>query len=60
MEWHWDDAHEAALNHVEQLITREPVLRYFNITKEVTLQCDASESGLGAVIVQEGQPVSFS
>ena len=60
VEWHWDDAHEAALNQVKQLITREPVLRYFDNTKEVTLQCDASESGLGAVIMQEGQPVAFS
>lgn len=24
-EWHWDDAHEIALNHVKQLITREHV-----------------------------------
>ena len=60
VEWHWDDGHEAALNQVKQLITREPVLRYFDNNKEVTLQCDASESGLGAVIMQEGQPVAFS
>ena len=39
---------------------REPVLRYFDNTKEITLQCDASESGLGAVIMQESQPVAFS
>ena len=45
---------------MKQLITREPVLRYFEKTKEVTLQCDASDSGLGAVIMQQGQPVAFS
>ena len=60
VEWHWDDAHEAALNQVKQLITREPVIRYFDNTKEVTLQCDASESDLGVVIMQEGQPGVFS
>ena len=60
VEWHWDDVHENALTQVKQLITREPVLRYFHNTKEVTLQCDASESGLGATIMQEGQPVAFS
>jgi len=60
MEKHWDDAHEIALNHVKQLITREPVPNYFGNTKEVTLQCDTSESGLGAEIMQEGQPVAFS
>ena len=45
---------------MKQLITREPVLKYFDPSKEVTLQCDASESGLGAVILQEGQPIAFS
>ena len=45
---------------MKQLITREPVLRYFYNNKEVTLQCNTSESGLGAVIMQEGQPVTFS
>ena len=58
--WHWDHEHENALTQVKQLITREPVLRYFDDKKEVTLQCDASESGLGATIMQEGQPVAFS
>lgn len=60
MEWHWDDAHETTLNHVKQRITREPVLSYYDKTKEVTLQCDTSEYGLDAVIIKGGQPVGFS
>ena len=60
VEWHWDDVHENALTQVKQLITREPVLRYFDNTKVFTLQPDASKSGLGATIMQEGRPVAFS
>ena len=60
VEWRWDDSHKEALNRVKHLITREPVLSYFDNAKEVTLQCDASESGLGATIMQEGRPVAFS
>ena len=45
---------------MKQLIIREPVLRYFDKAEGVTLQCDVSDSGLGAVIMQEGQPVAFS
>ena len=60
VEWHWDHTHQNALNQVKQLITRESVLRYFDKAEEVTLQCDASDSGLGAVIMQESQPVDFS
>ena len=48
------------MEKVKQLITREPVLKYFDPSKEVTLQCDASESGLGAVKLQEGQLIAFS
>ena len=48
------------MEKVKQLITREPVLKYFDPSKEVTLQCDASESGLGAVILQDGQLIAFS
>lgn len=36
------------------------MLKYFDHSKEVTLHCDASESRLGAVILQESQPVAFT
>ena len=45
---------------MKQLITNHPVLRYYDVSKEVTLQCDASQSGLGAALLQEGQPVAFA
>ena len=60
VEWHWNHVHANVSTQVKQLITRGPVLRYFDVKKEVTLQCDASESGLGATIMQKGQPVVFS
>ena len=60
VQWHWNDTHKKSWKQVKQLITREPVLKYFDPSKEVTLQCDASESGLGAVILQEGRPIAFS
>ena len=60
VQWHWNETQEKSWKQVKQLITREPVLKYFDRSKEVTLQCDASESGLGAVILQEGQPIAFS
>ena len=33
---------------------------YYDVTKEVTLQCDASQSGVGAALLQEGHPVAFT
>ena len=60
VEWHWNEVHERAFTDVKQLITNHPVLRFYDVSKEVTLQCDASQSGLGAALLQEGQPVAFA
>ena len=30
-----------------------------NLSDEVTLQCDASQSGVGAAVLQKGQPVAY-
>ena len=35
------------------------MLYYHNVSEEVTLQCDASRSGVGAALLQEEQPVTF-
>ena len=45
---------------VKKLITNAPVLRYFDpALPAVTLQCDASEGGLGYALLQQGQPIAF-
>ena len=35
-------------------------LRYYDKSKPVTLQCDASLKGLGTCIIQDGQPIAFA
>ena len=42
------------------MITTAPVLKYYDAASETTIQCDASESGLGATLLQNGQPVAFA
>ena len=56
----WQSQQENAFNAVKQLVSTEPVLRYYDVTEEVTIQCDASEVGLGATLLQKGQPVAFA
>ncbi|XP_014673255.1 PREDICTED: uncharacterized protein LOC106813592 [Priapulus caudatus] len=60
MEWCWLETHSNAVREIKRLVTSQPVLRYFNAKEEVTLQCDASEKGLGAALLQNGQPVAFA
>ena len=55
--WQWTQVHEDAVTSLKMLISKAPVLQYSR--KEVTLQSDASESGLGFALLQEGQPIAF-
>ena len=58
--WHWEEQHEAALENVKRMISTAPVLRYYNPMEELKIQCDASQSGLGAALLQNGQPISVA
>jgi len=58
--WEWLDHHEKALDEIKQLLTQAPVLKYYDVQQEVTIQCDASDKGMGATLLQNGQPVSFA
>ena len=49
-----------AVSHVKCLVTQAPVLKYFDSTKGVTFQCDASEKSLRAVIIQDEQPIAYA
>ena len=60
VEWHWDDNQQKAFDEVKTLITCHPVLQYYDVTKKVTLQCDASQSGVGTALLQDGYPVAFT
>lgn len=56
----WARQHDEALATIQQLVIQHPVLKFYNIEEEVTIQTDASDKGLGAVLLQSGQRVSFA
>ena len=58
--WQWQHEHEAAFEKVKELVTEAPLLKYYSPGKELTVQCDASEKGLGAALMQNGQPIAFA
>ena len=59
-EWTWDSAQDKALEEVKHLLTQAPVLAYFDPTKELSIQCDASGQGLGAALLQEGRSLAYA
>ena len=59
-DWKWLPEHEKAFENLKSLLTSPPVLRYYDVHLPVVLQCDASDTGLDAVLLQEGLPVMYS
>ena len=58
--FHWDKPQETAFQKLKDLCCEAPVLAYYDVSKEVTVQCDASKSAVGAVLLQEGRPVAYA
>ncbi|PFX28376.1 Retrovirus-related Pol polyprotein from transposon 17.6 [Stylophora pistillata] len=56
----WAKQHNEAFAAIQHLVTQHPVLKFYSIEEEVTIQTDASNKGLGAVLLQNGQPVAFA
>jgi len=58
--WNWTEDHEKTFNEIKVLVSRAPVLSFYDLAKPVTIQCDSSSKGIGSVLLQDGRPVSFS
>ncbi|XP_033756234.1 uncharacterized protein K02A2.6-like [Pecten maximus] len=59
-EWIWEKEQEDSFQRLKQLVTEAPVLRYYDPFKEITLTVDASSTGLGAALIQDGQPIAYA
>ena len=57
--WNWSESQENAFQGIKSLVKKAPVLAYFDNEKTVHIQCDASERGLGAALLQNGKPVAL-
>ena len=42
------------------MVTQAPVLSYYDPCSEFTIQCDASQGGLGAALLQNGRPIEYA
>ena len=58
--WAWFPEHETALTQLKSVLSSAPVLRFYDTSLPTTLQVDASKSGLGACLMQQGQPVAYA
>ena len=56
----WLEAYGKVFQEMKLLVTNSPVLQYYDPEEELTLECDASEKGLGAALLQQGHPIAFA
>ena len=58
----WDENTNTCFQKIKSQLQKTLLrpLRYYDQSKLVTLQCDGSLKGLGACIIQDGQPIAFA
>ena len=58
--WNWTVKQDEALAKLKAMLSSPPVLAFYDVTKPVTIQSDASQSGLGACLMQDSKPVAYA
>jgi hypothetical protein len=56
----WSEACDEAFKHLKKLLTTSPLLARPDTMKPFDVYCDASGTGLGGVLLQEGRVISYS
>ena len=59
-EWCSLHTHQHTFNEMKKALPTTPARSYYDVMKPVVIQCDASDSGLGSALVQNGLQVAYS
>ena len=59
-EWAWHPEHDKAIENLKAVLTNKPVLAFFDVKQPVTIQANASQSGLGTCLMQRAKPVAYA
>jgi hypothetical protein len=55
----WGAAQQDAFDCLKNLLTSAPLLALPNFAKQFEIECDASDIGIGGVLMQEGRPIAY-
>jgi len=55
----WTVIHQKAFEDMKKVISKETLQSFPNFSKELNIYTDASNTQLGAVIMQEDKPIAF-
>ncbi|GBN42352.1 Transposon Ty3-I Gag-Pol polyprotein, partial [Araneus ventricosus] len=59
-EFVWSANEQKAFEDLKKCVTNAPVLSFYNKDKMSTISVDASQYGLGAVLLQEDHPIAYA
>lgn len=57
--FNWSAAAQQAFEELKMAMTRTPVLALPNFQQTFTVETDACQDGIGAVLMQQGQPIAY-
>lgn len=57
--WCWTPEAAAAFEELKQALTSAPLLSMPDFSQEFVIECDASGKGIGAVLMQNKQPIAY-
>jgi len=55
----WGLEHEKGYETLKYKLTKAPILALPNFTKTFKIECDASNIGIGVILLQEGHPIAY-
>jgi hypothetical protein len=55
----WTTDHDAAFGTLKHALSNAPMLALSNFSKQFHIETDASSSGIGAVLMQDGHPLAY-
>ena len=58
--FHWDSPQEESFSKLKNILSSTPVLTFYDVKKPVIISCDASQSGLGALLLQDRKSVAYA
>ena len=56
----WNCTYDTAFEWIKEAVVSDTTLRYFDPSLPMTIQVDASQVGIGAALLQNGNPIAFA
>ena len=60
VDWNWSECQERAFQDIKKIISQAPLLAFYDPNKELTIENDACEYGIGSVLMQQGRPIAYA